>query len=565
MQLLLTKEKKEMKTFKIEENEIGIIEKIKLSDGKEFEDIYSFIEFCEGYTGKLYGEGVHKILIAVESVSNKFKIKSSLKNGLTANLKIGRTTIIDLEAWGLNIDDSKEAYEKVKEMEKENKYISSSPSADVNSAFYEAMGYKEAMARAYYRPNTLDAYLSSTKYSSWGFITAYRGGILSSPADPNKIYENVISYDITSAYPYAAITTKVPVSESHALKDEDMKRLRIENGELNISKDYGFIGVFKIWGAKRKEWVKAPFLRYDDRGAIKNGHIDPMGFVSGDITIAMSPDDLKTFDLQYDYNSIEIINISIHRLDKLPEKAVKFIEEAYHNKSNKEKGTVEYEKAKVALNTIVGFWGIDPFASMRETFIKDGEIFESYNGDLIEGFKSYSGEGKKAGRTAGRPRTWDFRWAVYTVAAVRRRIAETEKALYDAGLEVLYVDTDSIKVAGNRSTAVGIFEKLNKKVPAKYRKTGLGLWEDESDKFAKAVFRGVKVYFYEDTDGERHTAVSGVDKASAKAFNEMSFEELSDKTTPIKISIKRRSVAILKEGNPFGKKAYAIRDLDITY
>lgn len=553
-----------MKTFRIVENEYGIIEKIKVYNELEFDNVKTFIEFCEKYTGKLYGEGVHSILIAIEGGYENFKVKSTLKNGLTARLRIGKTTLVDVSAWNMGIDETKNSYEKMKEIEAQG-YVSSSPSAEVNKNFNEAMGYKEAQARAKYRPSILDAYLSSSKYPSWGFKPAYSGGILTSPADPNKIYENVVSYDISSAYPYAALTTKLPVSESHMLEEKDVKRLRVENGKLNISDEYGFIGVFKVYGAKRKEWVKAPFLKRDDREFLENGYIDPLGIVSGDITIAMCPDDLRILHLQYTYKRIEVINISVHRLGRLPEKAIKFIEEAYFNKNMREKGTPEREKAKVALNTIVGFWGTDSFNSMKENYIKEGVIYESYNGDLKEKFKQYSGEGRKVGRTAGFPRTWDFRWAVYTVAAVRRRIAEAEKELYDSGAELLYIDTDSIKVNDKTSTAVDIFEKLNKKVPAKYRKIGLGVWVDESNKFKKAVFRGVKVYFHEDENGERHTAVSGVDLESAKKFNEIPFEKLADKETPIKIKIKRRAVAYL-ENDKFGAKAaYAIRHIDITY
>lgn len=554
-----------MKTFKIVEDRYGIIERIKVYGGLEFETVNSFIEFCETYTGKLYGEGVHNILIAVESVSDNFKIKSSMKNGLTGKLRIGKTTLIDLTAWSLEIDETKASYEKVKQMEEKNKYVSCTPSAEVNTAFYKAMGYKEAQFRSRNTPSVLDAYLSSTKIYSIGFMTAYRGGILSSPADPNRIYENVVSYDISSAYPYSALTTLVPESESYTLNEEELKRLKVINGKLNIAEDFGFIGVFKVYGAKRKPWVKAPFLKRDDREFLENGYIDPLGVVSGDMTIAMCPADLDTLHLQYDYRRIEVINISIHRLGKIPVKAAEFIEEAYFNKSMKEKGSVEREQAKVALNTIVGFWGVDPFHSMKKIVIEDGIMVESYEGDLKEKFKNYSGEGKKIGQAAGLPRTWDFRWAVYTVAEVRNRIAKAEKALYDKGLEILYVDTDSIKVSGDVDTAVEVFEKLNKKVVAKYRKIGLGTWEDESNKFSKAVFRGVKVYFHEDIEGERHTKVSGIDKASAEQFNEMSFEKLADKETPIEVVIKRRSVAII-ENDPFGAKAaYAIRELNIKY
>lgn len=158
-----------------------------------------------------------------------------------------------------------------------------------------------------------------------------------------------------------------------------------------------------------------------------------------------------------------------------------------------------------------------------------------------------------------------LRWAVYTVAAVRRRIVEAEINLYNNGMELLYVDTDSIKVAGNNRIAHKIFERLNNEIEEKYRTIGLGVWTDESDKYYRAVFRGVKVYFHEDKYGNRTNKVSGVDKASAESFNDIPLKKLADKKTPIKVSIKRRSTAKITN-DPFGaKNSYAIRELDITY
>lgn len=398
-----------------------------------------------------------------------------------------------------------------------------------------------------------------------GFKPAYTGGILTSPADPNKVYKNVVSYDISSAYPYAAVSTKVPMSESYTLTKEDTKKLEIKNGRINIKEGYGFIGIFKIYGAKRKSWTKTPMIKRDDRSFIENGHIDPLGLVSGDVILAMCPDDLITFDYQYKYEKIDILRISVHRVGPLPRQAVDFIEKAYYNKNMKEDGTVEKEKAKVALNTIVGLWGTDPFNTMKKRIVKNGVIYESYEGDENENFKKYSGSNGRAGRTAGHPRTWDFRWAVYTVAAVRRRIVEAEINLYNNGMELLYVDTDSIKVAGNNRIAHKIFERLNNEIEEKYRTIGLGVWTDESDKYYRAVFRGVKVYFHEDKYGNRTNKVSGVDKASAESFNDIPLKKLADKKTPIKVSIKRRSTAKITN-DPFGaKNSYAIRELDITY
>lgn len=107
-----------MKTFKINENDLGIIENIQLSNGDIFNHIDKFIEYCENHKEKLYGENVHHIMIAVESVNDNFKILSTLKNGLTARLKVGKTTLVDIAAWKMNIGADKASYEKLKSLRK---------------------------------------------------------------------------------------------------------------------------------------------------------------------------------------------------------------------------------------------------------------------------------------------------------------------------------------------------------------------------------------------------------------------------------------------------------------
>jgi hypothetical protein len=552
--------------FELIEDARGIIQSVKLSNGMEFNTITELEAFIRSAKTEFYGEGLHGLKIAMVSAGTKIRAESIASTGLISSFKIGKSTLVDMTEWEMGVKATPEglvALEKIRAIDPE---LSASPARVVNMNWAAKMNGDEAIRCSMWAPTLLEAYLSSSQLPDLGFRPAYGGGMLGCPADP-KEYDQVNSFDITSAYPYSAITTLVPIGSSRDLTNEEMSELKIVDGELSLKAGFGFIGLFNVKGARRKPWVSISMLRNDEERGVTNAAYDRKGVISGDFRLALCPDGLRLLNLQYDYDSIEIEELSIHVLGPVPEKAKDFILEAYKKKKELVKGTTEREAAKLNLNTIIGFWGSDPFKSLNKTTQDDdGKNHKGITGNIEKGFNYYAGKAGKVGWCAGKVRTWDFRWAVYTIAATRLRIALADKACYNAGIEVLYSDTDSLKVNGPSYLVKEVFDKLNQEVIETLDYNGLGLWADETDGNYWGAFRGVKSYAVGNVNNENVASISGIPKEDMiEVMQILSLEEFADITLELAAPAHRRANALL-ENDPFGAKmAYALRNISIQF
>lgn len=555
-----------MLIFEIIEDARGIIQSVKFSNGMEFNNITDLEAFLRSLETTVYGEGLQGLKIAMVSAGTKIRAESIASTGLVSSFMIGKTTLVDLTEWDMGIKATPEGLVALKKIEAIDYEISASPARVVNRNWAEAMNGDQATRCGMWAPTLLEAYLSSSQLPDLGFRPAYGGGMLGCPAEP-KEYDQVNSFDITSAYPYSAVTTLVPIGSSKDLTPEETSELKIVDGELSINPDFGFIGLFVVKGARRKPWVSISMLRNDEERGVTDATCDRKGVISGDFRLALCPDGLRLLCLQFEYDSIEIEELSIHLLGPVPEKGIQFILDAYKKKKELVKGTTEREAAKLNLNTIIGFWGSDPFKSLNKmTQDAEGKNLKGIKGNIEKGFKYYAGNAGKVGWCAGKVRTWDFRWAVYVIAATRLRIALADKACYDAGIEVLYSDTDSLKVNGPTKLVKEVFDKLNQEVIETIDYLGLGLWADETDGNYWGAFRGVKSYAVGNVNNENVAAISGIPKEDMiEVMKILSLEEFADTTLELAAPAHRRANALL-ENDPFGAKmGYILRDLYIQF
>jgi hypothetical protein len=560
-----------LKTYEIVEQVNGVITGIKLSSGEEFPNWDLFKQYAVATKATVYGEGLHQLVTGLKGAGEKPRISSWFRNGNIAKIKYKNLTMVDLKMWDLELKADEESCTKIQRLMDELGDISISPAGEVNKQYFYKMTSWWASILRQTRPSLTDAFLSSGKLPGRWFRPAYVGGMLASPADAAKVYEEVSSFDIRSCYPYSALASLVPVSTSRDLSEEEIAELEIVNGEMNVGEGNGFIALFTVNGFKRKPWVRIPTLREGidedkDEEFITDLVKDRIGILSGSIEIAMNPYELRTFCLQYDFDSIVINNVSVHELGKIPKAAEEFILESFHTKNSLPKGHPQRETAKTALNTIIGFWGTDPFCHMRSTKIEEGEVWTEYTGNLQEGFDKYAGTEDKTAHVAGRPRTWDFRWAGYILANARLRIALADRACYEAGLEVLYSDTDSIKVNGDPAVADEVFEKLNSEVKEGLDIDGLGLWVNETEGFTRGAFRGKKKYILETKEGIRESRLAGVKSEEAvELLADMTLEEFATPEIPVWLTVIRRMAGVM-DMTPFGfTDVYALYPIEMKY
>lgn len=555
-----------MKLFRIVDSKHGAIASVELTGGVKLNSVVKVNEFMRSLgEEQYYGEGVHRLAVALESSGIIFRRLSKLRNGEICAIKIGNVKISDISRWNLKLQVDRDE-DILKGLEVNGK-IASSPTLLVISDYKEALKGEAFKYAQRSKISFMEAILSSGRLPTTGFKPAYRGGLIVSPADPKKIYDDVISYDIASSYPWSAATTLMPMGSSKTVDMEKLKGMKVVNGRLPLGKDMGFIGRFKVKGLKRKPWVRIPSLKASDEEYAKGALSDRLGLVSCDeITLAMCPQDLRIICIQYDYDEIEVEILEVHRLQRLPKDITAFLGDSFEKKE--EASGAARLRAKVAINSVIGLWGTDPFKSGLKEELVDGVFRQRYSRDIESPWMKYAGiEGP--GYTSNGRRAWDFRWAVYACAAARLRIVEAEFLLQNAGMEILYCDTDSIKMAGDKDQADAIFEKLNQRAQKLNDHFELpedmGKWVDESEGYVRTYFRGKKFYATVDSIGNRTAFIAGIYKADAdKMIQAVTLDELCDMNT-IRINSSRPDYAKIK-GDPFGAVYQEVpRALEYTY
>lgn len=549
-----------MIVFKLKEA-AGVIQSITVSTGEEFNTWQDFRDYCDAEERTIYGAGVHQLTIGLKGAGEKPYYPSFLRSGILGKVKYKKTNIIDISPWIPSEDDiTPESVEAIVA----SPYYSLTPSGSVSADYFKHMPYAMAGALRDRRPSLQEAIMCSSRLPGLSFRPAYQGGMLSSPAENGIVYDSVSSYDINSCYPYAALSTPVPSGQGKMLSRAQTMALKVTSeGDLNVGHKMGFIGLFFFKGLRRKEWVRVPTLRSSDGPYLNNGEIDNIGILSGDMEIACTPYELKTIMLQYYVESVDIVDISVHPVAVVPPPVRDYLLGAYEKKRVLPKGSLERDQAKLALNTIIGFWGSDPFAHARRSKLDQGLTVEEYSGSLAEAYDRYAGTDDKVGYSASHPRVWDFRWAAYLTSAVRYRIAMADLACYKAGLNVLYSDTDSIKVQGYADVAYVVFGKLNSEISSTH---GLGKWVEESDGYTKGAFRGVRKYVLENDRGERDARLAGVKTEEAsEIISKVDMLKFSDPSVKVTLPVTRRSAGKVPESSFGFTDVYAFRTLVMNY
>lgn len=556
-----------MKLFNLIDSAVGSISAVELTGGVRLSNVLEVEQYFRSLdSDQYYGDGVHRLAVALESVGVKFRTLSKLRTGEICSIKLGKVKISDIGRWKMNLKVDRD--ESLLEGVAVEDRVPSSPTLLVINDYKAAIageGFRHAQDS---KISLMEAILSSARIPSKGFKPAYRGGLIVSPADPNKVYENVVSYDIASSYPWAAAATAMPYGESKSISAKQLEGMKVVDGQLPLAPGLGFIGKFKVTGLKRRSWVRIPSLKASDEDYAVNGRSDRLGLLTAEeITLAMCPQDLRLLSMHYSWENIEVQILEVHRLKKLPKSIIAFLGNSFKHKE--EAQGAERLRAKVAINSVIGLWGTDPFKSaLKEELVSGGLFRQRYSRDLVTPWAKYAGIDGPGFSSSGR-RPWDFRWAVYACAAARLRVAEAELALYSSGLEVLYCDTDSIKMVGDKAKADAVFEKLNSRVSDINKKLKLPLtmggWVDESAGYCKAYFRGKKFYAIENAAGERKAYVAGIYKADAdKMIQAVTLEELCDMNT-IRITSSRPDFAKVKN-DTFGAAYQEIpRAVEYTY
>lgn len=331
---------------------------------------------------------------------------------------------------------------------------------------------------------------------------AFRGGNThASRKSSGKILRNVYSYDMSSCYPAQQLTKKFPMSPWKFIDDRNV----YNRVEMMIGLGYAVVGLYQFRKLRLKRRVTIPYLslaRTQSYGfMLDNGRILEADYCE----VALTEVDMQIVLNQYTFDAVQIDSAMVAQKHYLPDEYREVIKRYYRNKTML-KGTTDpeelyqYAKSKEKLNGIYGMSAQDPIHA--DIKYEDGFYIRSdYDSVEVE----------KVLKSAKFP----YSWGVYTTAYAR---AALQEAIDIAGPNMVYCDTDSVKVSGKLDLSA-----LNKKRQKLAEDQGAYADDPNGNRHYMGVFEldgiydrfvtcGAKRYAYE-ANGHLSITVSGVSKA----------------------------------------------------
>ena len=334
---------------------------------------------------------------------------------------------------------------------------------------------------------------------------AFRGGNThGNRAYVGKIVNDVYSYDIVSCYPTQQLTQKFPMKPFRWLDE----RLTLDRVFKFIGLGYAVCGLYQFKGLRLKnKRTPIPYISLGRCQALNwkldNGRILECDYCE----IALTELDLEIVLKQYTFTEVGVIECMVAQKDYLPEEYRSVIQEYYNNKTklkgdNTDQGKYLYTKSKNSLNSVYGMSATDPIH--QEILYAGGAYIRS----------SYETMTEDQITRALKKTAFPYQWGVWTTALSRYQL---QRAIDLCGSNIIYCDTDSVKVKGkvdiNKLNDIQLKRAVNAHAYAddmKGIRHYIGLFEDDGyyDRF---ITQGAKRYAYE-TDGHIGVTVSGVTK-----------------------------------------------------
>ena len=319
-----------------------------------------------------------------------------------------------------------------------------------------------------------------------------------------KILDNVASYDMASCYPAQQLTKRFPMGKFRFLDD----RLSLERCFKFIGLGYAVVGRYVFKDLKLKRGVTIPYLSLSRTrsmgfiGGIDNGRI----LYADTCETVLTEIDLEIVLKQYDYKEVIVLSAMVAQKDYLP-KEYRDVIRRYYNYKTKLKGAKDYEeiyqynKSKEKLNAIFGMSCQDP--------IHAEILYDAGNYTRLNLYEMPEKAEDALGSAA-----FPYQWGVYITAYARQALQE---AIDAAGDQMVYCDTDSVKVIGDLDLS-----EINQRREQKAKKEKafavdrkgiphyMGVFEYEGT-YDQFITQGAKRYAFI-KGGEMGVTVSGITK-----------------------------------------------------
>ena len=294
---------------------------------------------------------------------------------------------------------------------------------------------------------------------------------------------DTVAVDLASSYPSSMLQFTYPMSSFHSVAHE----FTAEELDKCIGHIHFFV-TFVVYDAVSR--YPFPYISLSKALTISDPFVDNgRVYSAANMTLTMTDVDWQIFRRCYDVESIEIVDVMMAPAEYLPAAITDPIVAMYGDKTAL-KGVagqeVNYRSAKEDINGVYGSVGTDPVRTVFEFNAEDSEFVATIP----------TTEDALSKHNNSRSRYLFYPWAAWVTAYSRYVLLMTMYDLIDAGVTVMYCDTDSIYYKPSPQ-AQGIIDRVNGEVRERLTAAMHYRWfyasdEEVEDALAPKDIKGVR-------------------------------------------------------------------------
>lgn len=295
---------------------------------------------------------------------------------------------------------------------------------------------------------------------------------------------DTVAVDLASSYPSSMIQFTYPMGTFHSMTNHKFTPEELDKCAGAVH----FFVTFVVNEAVSR--YPFPYISRSKVLSITDPFVDNgRVFSATQMVLTMTDVDWQIFRRCYDVESIEIVDVMVAPADYLPAAITDSIIAMYGDKTAL-KGVagqeVNYRSAKVDVNGVYGSVSMDPVRTEYEFNAEDG-TFTSSLPSIEEALSKYNNS---------RSRYLYYPWAAWVTAYSRYILLMTMYDLIDAGVTVMYCDTDSIYHKPSPKAQV-IIDRVNNEVRKRLTAAMHYRWfyatdEEVEDALAPKDIKGVR-------------------------------------------------------------------------
>lgn len=377
-------------------------------------------------------------------------------------------------------------------------------------------------------------------------LKTYQGGLTASNINETGmiIEEGIYSIDIKSDYPFQMCDKYFPFFSSEATKKY---KVGLADKVFKQATYKGFYGTFKFKNirVKNRNYLLPISSSQLSKGFVSTDKVLFNGKLlsASDVTIPCNNVDIDTINLVYNYDNVECVELFItNKQRRLRQEEVSFLLNSFYVKETVlDKNALDYTLAKIYINSMYGVKVTSPIKSsytIENGDIEKVEYFEYRKEQREEIYSNFINSEKMFGGSLD-----IFSDGCYITSYARYMLVEKMVKLVDVGCNVVYADTDSLKLYlenVEEKDFLNLINKENEKIIYRNKRNvrfkkykndnnvsendfnkicNLGIWEletvdknDNPEPIPTFITFGAKKYGYITKDKKVKTTIAGCNK-----------------------------------------------------